>query len=181
MDRFRIPKVGLSVKWGLSYCPKYDRYSTCSMCHRRLRSYRSFIEWKGFLRFCTLYGSTLLASLRRREQTPIEVSVSKAHFMIYLRLQNDQKEFRNDCAACPVLSWQYRAGSAITAVHPECQNIFFVTNRLQVAWNLKKLRVRISASLNWNKGCDLLKFNYFLGRVRRRWNDFRILKVWLSL
>ncbi len=125
VDRFPIPKVGLSVKWGLWYCPKYD-----SVCHRGLRSYRSFIEWNDFLRLCTSRGSTLFASLLKREQTPIEVSVSKAHFYTSNSLifwwKDDQKEFRNDCGACAVLS-----------VHPECQNIFLVTNKIRWRGNGK--------------------------------------------
>ncbi len=34
-----------------------------------------------FLRLCTSRGSTLFASLRGQEQTPIEVSVSKGTFL----------------------------------------------------------------------------------------------------
>ncbi len=38
-------------------------------------------EMNDFLRLCASCGSTLFASLLGREQTPIEVSVSKAHFI----------------------------------------------------------------------------------------------------
>ncbi len=83
MERFPIPKVGLSVKWGLSYCPKYDRYNTCNMCHGGQRSYRSLIEFNEMisyacvLRVAPLYSQVYVDENRHR----FEVSVSKAHFI----------------------------------------------------------------------------------------------------
>ncbi len=116
MDRFPIPKVGLSVKWGLSYCPNLTGV-TRVLCVTAAFAAIDHLLNEMISYVCVLRVSPLCS--RVYMGTPIEVSVSKGTFYTsnapHILITNDQKEFRNDCGACAILS-----------VHPVCQTIFLV-------------------------------------------------------